>query len=92
MPSTQGKQRLKAALLRMKPANRVIALKAAKLTAYRSGLDPHNKRMLMKSGISLNPETQRIELDQDRAATDMAKHDPLVARQEETLPAPPPSE
>ena len=89
MPSGNAKELLKAKLLRMKPHVRALAV--TKLRQYKSSLDPHNKRMLMKSGLSLNPETQRIEQDQDRAAAEMARHDPLVARQEESL-APPASE
>ena len=91
MPSIDAKQKLKAKLLRMKPNVRALAV--TKLRQYRSTLDPLNKRVLMKSGLSLNPETNRLEVDQERATAQMADKSPLVARQAETIPdAPPPAD
>ena len=60
--------------------------RGTKLRQYRSTLDPLNKRVLMKSGLSLNPETNRLEVDQARATEQMADKSPLVARQEGMLP------
>ena len=92
MPSGNARARLKAKLVRMKPNVRALAVKGIQLK-YRSTLDPLNKRVLMKSGLSLNPETNRLEVDQERATAQMADKSPLVARQAETIPdAPPPTD
>ena len=73
---------MKAALLRMSPAARQTAVKALRM---RFGKAPSVK---MKHGLTLDPVENKLTVDEDRATASAAKNDPLLARQEESLPEP----
>ena len=88
MPSGDPRARLKAALLRMKPEARAVAVKNLRRQFGGKGRRTMAQGAPMMNGLAVNPETGRVEQDQERATAERAKHDPLLARQEEVTPTP----
>lgn len=88
MPSGDAKARLKARLLRMKPELRATVVKQIQRKFGGKGRRTMAEGAPMMNGLAVNPETGRVEQDQERATAERAKHDPLLARQEEATPIP----
>ena len=89
MPSGDAKARLKAALLRMKPAARAVAVKNLRRQFGGKGRKTMAEGAPMMNGLQVNPETGRVEQDQERALAERAEKDPLLGRQEQgTTPTP----
>ena len=85
MPSGDAKARLKAALLRMKPAARAVAVKNLRRQFGGKGRKTMAEGAPMINGLQVNPETGRVEQDQERALAERAEKDPLLAKQQENL-------
>ena len=88
MPSGDAKARLKARLLRMKPELRATVVKQIKRQFGGKGRRTMAQGAPMMNGLAVNPETGRVEQDQERALAERAEKDPLLARQEEVTPTP----
>ena len=88
MPSGDAKARLKARLLRMKPELRATVVKQIKRKFGSGGRKTMAEGAPMMNGLQVNPETGRVEQDQERALAERAEKDPLLAKQQESLPEP----